>query len=113
MPPNLCPCCGLPLAVNEASEPIPCCPISPEMELHQREIWAEYDRAQLLQTLDFYRLVATDMGNMSLMTFLQNYHHAGLVWESVPKTTGTILLQIVYLKGQGCKLLKWPFARPM
>ena len=107
MPPNLCPCCSLPLVVNQAAQPMPCCPISPEIEQKQKEIWAEFDNARLLQSIDLSRHVSIDNGNLSLMEFFQHYHHFALVWESVLKATANALLQIVYVKGQGCKLLKW------
>jgi len=109
IPPPLCPGCGLPFAVNQAAQPIPCCPISPEIEWHQKEIWAEFNNARLLQTLDFFRLVSTDQGYLSLMEFLQYYDHPDLVWESVPRATDKFLMQVVYVNGRGCKLLKWPF----
>ena len=110
MPANLCPSCGLPLAVNQAGEPIACCPISPEVERLHEQIWAEFDQARLIQTLDFFRSVSTERGYLTLMDFLQYYDHADLVWESVPKVTDKALLQVVYLNGKGCKLLKWPFS---
>ena len=110
MPPNLCPCCGLPLAVNQAGESMPCCPISPENDQKQKDIWTEFGNARLLQSIDLARLVSTENGCFSLSEFLQNYQHSDFVWESVLKATSNALLQIVYVKGQGCKLLKWPFA---
>ena len=59
MPPDLCPCCGLPLAVNQEARPITCCPISSAIEEYQNKIWAEYHKARLIQTLDFFRWVST------------------------------------------------------
>ena len=87
-----------------------CCPIAPEIAENHRQVWTEYEGARPLQSLDFHRQVVSDLGCLPLTDFLQIYHHPDLVWESVPKTTGKDLLQIVYIKGQGCTLLKWPFA---
>ena len=110
MAPNFCPCCGLPLAVNQAGESVPCCPVPPETEQKQREIWAEFGNARLLQSIDLARLVSTENGCFSLSEFLQNFQNSDFVWESAVKATSNALLQVVYVKGHGCKLLKWSFA---
>jgi hypothetical protein len=108
MRPNVCPCCGLPLAVNQAGQSIVCCPISPEIEHLQEQIWADYNQARFMQSLDYGRYVSTNRGYLTLMDFVQYYDHPDLVWESVLKVTDKELLQVVYLNGRGCKLLKWP-----
>lgn len=112
---NFCIYCHAPLALDAQGQPLPCpCDVTPEqlqeLEEREREHLAEYGKAHFVTTRDISRNVESERGIVPVIELLRQTLHDESVVEAYPvKATDDGLIQLVYVKGQGSKLLKWPF----
>lgn len=111
---DFCLYCGALLATDEHGVRLPCsCPASPEeisvLEQQEREHLAEYARARPLEVPDLDRLVRTEFGELTVWELLSRSHQGNFLRELGMRATARAVVQLVYERQRGSRLLRWRF----
>jgi hypothetical protein len=103
---DFCLSCGRPL-----SSPCPCGVPREQLAALERQEQADlaaYARAELLQMNDLERWVESEAGPARVRDLLAGVHHEGAVWESGFRIAPGEVVQLVYLRRWGSRLMRWP-----
>jgi hypothetical protein len=110
IPRDFCLHCGRPF--DPAGRALRCpCGVTPhrlgELECKERADWQEYERADYLAPWHLNLHVATAGGSVPVMDMLRTLEHADLVRELPVRVRNWQLVQLIYQKGTGSRLVKW------
>lgn len=93
---------------------MPCsCDLTPKqlanLERRESEHRKEYDLGELLTMAHLSRLVITDDGPLTVWELLRRINYRELVRELPLRATDEGLIQLVYLRNSGSKLVRWRY----
>lgn len=109
---TFCLHCGTALAADPSGRLLPCICLPPDdlaaLEAREAEHWQEYRAAEDLATWHLKLHVDTEAGIVPVLEWIKQLRHPDLLREYPFRITGTHLVQLVYQRGGGTRLLKWP-----
>lgn len=110
---DFCICCGAPIRRTEQGVPLRCT-CEPEtlrdLETQETRHLSEYQNAGDLQATHFDRYVRTDARAVSVWDLLAREKHDDLIQELPVRATDDGLVQLIYQRFRGCRLVKWRWA---
>ena len=79
-----------------------------KLEREEQELLGEYAAAHYLASWQMALRVRTEGGTQSVRDLLVALQHHDLICEYAFKMTRDHLVQLIYQKQRGCRLVKWP-----